>query len=50
MGAGLGVGFEGVRFRDEGVATLATRMVSRASWWSRRGVLLVAVGGAAVVR
>jgi hypothetical protein len=49
MGAGLGVGFEGVRFRDEGVATLATRMVSRASWSCRRGVLEV-VGGAAVLR
>jgi hypothetical protein len=49
MGAGRGVGFEGVRLRDEGVATLATRIVSRASCWSRRGVLEVA-GGAAVVR
>lgn len=50
MGAGRGVGFEGVRLRDEGVATLATRIVSRASWWSRRGVLEVAAGCAAVVR
>jgi hypothetical protein len=49
MGAGRGVGFEGVRLRDEGVATLATRIVSRASCWSRRGVLEVA-GGAVVVR
>lgn len=45
MGAGRGVGFEGVRFRDEGVATLATRMVSRTSCWSRRGVFAAAAGG-----
>jgi hypothetical protein len=50
MGAGRGVGLEGVRLRDEGVATLATRIVSRAPWWSRRGVLEVVVGCAAVVR
>jgi len=46
MGTGLGVGFDGVKLRDEGVATLATRIVSRASWWSRRGVLEVCGGGA----
>ena len=49
MGAGRGIGLEGVRLRDEGVATLATRIVSRASCWSRRGVLEVC-GGAAAVR
>lgn len=48
MGAGRGVGFEGVRLRDEGVATLTTRMVSRTSCWSRRGVFAAAGGGAAV--
>lgn len=53
MGAGRGVGFEGVRLSDEGVATLATRMVSRTSCWSRRGVFAAAAsgaGGGAVVR
>lgn len=38
-GAGRGVGFEGVRLSDEGVATLATLIVSRAS--SLSAVLLV---------
>ena len=38
-GAGRGVGFEGVRLSDEGVATLATLIVSRAS--SLSAVVLV---------
>lgn len=48
-GAGRGVGFEGVRLSDEGVATLATLIVSRASSLSAVVLVVFLFGAGAVV-